>query len=639
MSQGSFYQLAAKGPQERMFYGDDETSIDPFRHCFKRSTPFALDQREEPFPDSFGLGAINTLTIPRIGDLLGNVVLEFYLPEIAGAGPGDRWVDGIGYVLLRRIRFLIDDIELSDSERLWYDISDKLFTKATHRRGLEEMIGKGAVLHLNRPHVIHVPLKLLCCKAHRATQSFLPIVSTPGSSMRLEIEGESFDNCTIREDGKVVDSYGVAPTSYVFRGNGAQNSYADSDGIFLASSAGWTSARYTLDQGAAGFDIQATFVVPPQGTFGMQWLDTRGGVDGTYTDLEATGYVLACSVGTDDSCRVTLRLDGGIEMYLFETIVWSGHQTSLSGPDLPLDLAAVRAGASETRMTIHVVSPPDDFSSVSMGFEMQGLDAEGQLLTSMQYIVTYKGLPRRRAGLGLDGQPTSYVSFFGQGADVTVKNATVTAEIRRVITAPSNTATPTHLECKVILEYVWLGNAERERMINRPHEMLVEVEQDAEALTYKETISSGGNARIPLDNVKVDLSEVSYPVKAVTWVSYATNALSTKSYFTYTDDIKQSLILLDGVERFRPMTQKYFELLQRYHCSNTSESTGDNVYLYSFALDCRSWQPSGHLNFGAARSTLLDITLTQKRPDRVVKAFILGYRLLVVSKGRITFKF
>lgn len=400
MSVGTYVHLAAKGPQELLMYGTDPGG--PFSSCYKRHTRFAIDTKEHGFPDGCEFGKSTRLVIPRDGDMLGGIVLEFHLPAVPGAAPTDAWVDAIGYVLFRRIKFVIDEIEISNTERLWYDIADRLFLKEAHKAGMDAMIGRNRVLPLTRPHVIYVPLKLFSCKAHRDTQHFFPLLTAPGSTMSLTLELESFANCV--------------------------TSYAGS--------------------------------LPP------------------------------------------------------------------------------------TQVTAHA-----------------------------------------------------------------------------------------------LVDYVLVEPAERERMINRPHTLLIETEQDAEEVTYKEFLSmDGGDARVPVDTVKIDLSEVNYPVKYIVWVVYANNAVLTKSYFTYLDEIKESRLLLDGVERFSSQDGGYFQLVEHF-TKGRRVTAGDGVYLYSFALDASSWQPCGHLTFGEVGKPVLDVMLKEKRSDRIVKAFVVGSKFVDIQRGRVTVRY
>jgi len=206
LSAGTLLQIDAIGPQDEFLYslpGSGQTKPPShFRQCVRRHSRFAIDVKEERFPNGFFFGSsTNRLEIGRRGDMLGNITLEIRLPIVPGADPEDMWIDSIGHVILRRINLIVDDTLIQSQERLWYDLSDRMFLSAAHTHGKNEMIGKGVSLSLTKSHVIYVPLKLLCCKSHHKNQTFLPLLSVPGSTISLTIESESFENCVVSYNG------------------------------------------------------------------------------------------------------------------------------------------------------------------------------------------------------------------------------------------------------------------------------------------------------------------------------------------------------------------------------------------------------------------------------------------------------
>ena len=397
---GAFVQLAARGPQEDVFY--DTGATNPFTaSCTRRSTQFAIEQKDVVFAAGFQFDKTNRLIIPRRGDMLGDIMLEFTLPIIEGATINDFWLDDIGYILLKHIRFSVDDVELSREERLWYDLSDALFMQEAKRNGIYQMIGRGTPKRLTREHTIFVPLKLFCCKNHHLAQNFMPLLTAPGSHLMLEIESEAFLNC--------ITSYG-------------------------------------------------------------------------------------------------------------------------------------------------------------------------------------------------------------------------------------GTTPPTELPCKVLVDYVFLAGPEKERMINRPHTLLIETVQDAEGFSYKELISdSSGDLRIPTDSVVVDLSEVNFPVKSLVWVAYSTGDVAQKRFFQYEDIIKSASLQFDGVDRTAFEHSQFYENVQTYF--HATRCIPDKVFFYSFALDASAFQPNGHCTFGEVSRPTLNVKLKEKRDDVVVKVFVLGYRFLEFYRGRVRIKF
>jgi hypothetical protein len=111
--------------------------------------------------------------------------LELRLPAIPGAAVEDTWVANIGHVLLRRVKVWLNETLLSDHERLWYDLHEKLFVPPHLHEFLQTH-----PLSLATSHTIIVPLKLPW-----SLSNFFPLVAMPGVSMTMEVDAESFQNC------------------------------------------------------------------------------------------------------------------------------------------------------------------------------------------------------------------------------------------------------------------------------------------------------------------------------------------------------------------------------------------------------------------------------------------------------------
>lgn len=195
-SMGTSIQMAAQGPQNVFLNLNPEMTF--WRFTYKRHTPFAMQTLPQAFRAGFGFGMTPArLDVPRGGDLLGDLTLELTLPALLTSpviDPDATWVPAIGYFLLRRVRFLLNETVVHDQERLWYDLADKLFGGASKAAGLDAMIGR-TPLSVYRQHTLHVPLKLLCCRDWHGVQNFLPLFAVPTASITLEIETESFANC------------------------------------------------------------------------------------------------------------------------------------------------------------------------------------------------------------------------------------------------------------------------------------------------------------------------------------------------------------------------------------------------------------------------------------------------------------
>ena len=80
------------------------------------------------------------------------------------------------------------------------------------------------------------------------------------------------------------------------------------------------------------------------------------------------------------------------------------------------------------------------------------------------------------------------------------------------------------------------------------------------------------------------------------------------------DSVIDGVILFDGKERIQTKPLPFFSLLQMYR-HTTGETTGmPGVYMYSFAIDNASYQPSGAVNGSMFNKIVLRLTLQQPLP-------------------------
>jgi hypothetical protein len=83
------------------------------------------------------------------------------------------------------------------------------------------------------------------------------------------------------------------------------------------------------------------------------------------------------------------------------------------------------------------------------------------------------------------------------------------------------------------------------------------------------------------------------------------------------DIVVDGVLLLDGKERFQTKPLPFFRLLQMYR--HTTGRTPDlpGVYMYSFALDHATYQPSGAINGSMFNKIVLRLSLQQPLPSSV----------------------
>lgn len=102
----------------------------------------------------------------------------------------DMWRSPLAYVMMRRVKFVVDELQVYDHERLWYDLHDRLTMPSGRARGHAEMLGTD--LSLGSAHTIVLPLKFMSSGQPRA---YFPVALIPKCRVKVELQVEAFANC------------------------------------------------------------------------------------------------------------------------------------------------------------------------------------------------------------------------------------------------------------------------------------------------------------------------------------------------------------------------------------------------------------------------------------------------------------
>jgi hypothetical protein len=113
------------------------------------------------------------------------------------------------------------------------------------------------------------------------------------------------------------------------------------------------------------------------------------------------------------------------------------------------------------------------------------------------------------------------------------------------------------------------------------------------------SITNGGATLTPAEKVIVGL-----------FSSGQQQVTSVYPKFAMTDGV----ILFDGKERIQTKSLPFFSLLQMYRYTTGETPSLPGVYMYSFALDHASYQPSGAANGSMFNKIILRLTLQQPLP-------------------------
>jgi hypothetical protein len=106
----------------------------------------------------------------------------------------DAWPPKLAYLLMKRVRLVINDLIVHSHERLWYDVHDTLMASESRASALPEMLGVGCSMAV--AHTLILPFKFLCCRASaKARQTYFPSLLVPSAQIRVEFDAESLAAC------------------------------------------------------------------------------------------------------------------------------------------------------------------------------------------------------------------------------------------------------------------------------------------------------------------------------------------------------------------------------------------------------------------------------------------------------------
>jgi hypothetical protein len=210
------------------------------------------------------------------------------------------------------------------------------------------------------------------------------------------------------------------------------------------------------------------------------------------------------------------------------------------------------------------------------------------------------------------------------------------------------------LDGKMVLDYVFLDQAERRKFAQSAHEYLIEVVQ-------KNTLK-----RISQTKVQIEL-DFRHPTKEIIWIAQKDKLNDGDSSYTKVYPTLYSLnidgtgnpflntsISFNGYPRVLKTESNYFNYYQPY--LRHKHTPGDGINVYSFSIYPEKHQPSGTCNFSKLTNSLISFEINPKmlyynlsdvRPDIVagsvddiqysteitIYIFALSYNILRVIGG------
>jgi len=87
----------------------------------------------------------------------------------------------------------------------------------------------------------------------------------------------------------------------------------------------------------------------------------------------------------------------------------------------------------------------------------------------------------------------------------------------------------------------------------------------------------------------------------------------------------------NGNDRFEKLAETFFRLYQPY--KHHSSGTNNFIYMYSFALEPESIQPSGTCNFSKLDNVVLNLECTANIPSGIINVYGINYNILRIKNG------
>jgi len=177
----------------------------------------------------------------------------------------------------------------------------------------------------------------------------------------------------------------------------------------------------------------------------------------------------------------------------------------------------------------------------------------------------------------------------------------------------------------LFVDYIYLDQEERKRFAQQSHEYLIEQLQHpgAESLTGK--------------NNKIRLN-FNHPVKELIWVAEGPNDNDPPTMELKAGKFESVKLQLNGHDRFSERPGKYFTTVQKYqHHSGYSRLDEDDaespIYVYSFAINPESHQPSGTCNFSRIDNATLNLIANNETEVASVYIYAINYNILRIVSG------
>lgn len=183
MPSAGLLDLVAHGVQDIYLIGNPQMTF--FKAVYKRHTNFVMESVQGTFDGTQNWGNRIVCRVPRTGDLLHTVIVEFDLPELVGTGSDSQnsisYIPNVGQAIIEYVELKIGGQTIDKQYGEWMYIWNELTLSDEKKRAFYEMTKSEP---RNGPFTCFVPLQLWFC---RNIGNALPLVALQYHDVDIEI--------------------------------------------------------------------------------------------------------------------------------------------------------------------------------------------------------------------------------------------------------------------------------------------------------------------------------------------------------------------------------------------------------------------------------------------------------------------
>jgi hypothetical protein len=205
---GGLLQLVSTGRQDIYLSGNPQTTF--FKQVYRRYTNFSIETQRISLDTAAEFNKLISITVPRNGDLLSQLILEIDLPEILPSGPVQpnapgvvtlpptnyanpqnsavSYANGIGHAMIDYVSIWIGQQEIDRQYGEFMYLWTQLTTPGAKQEGVNFMTGKRNVYNntaLQGPLKLYIPLYFWFCKNPGLA---LPLIALQSSPIKIYIK-------------------------------------------------------------------------------------------------------------------------------------------------------------------------------------------------------------------------------------------------------------------------------------------------------------------------------------------------------------------------------------------------------------------------------------------------------------------